>query len=70
MLKEKYLAIIEFIKNYPHDYSPTVREIGAAVGLRSSATVHYYLTVLEREGYIERRPNCRRCILLKVSGVK
>jgi DNA-binding transcriptional ArsR family regulator len=36
------------------DYSPTVREIGKAVGLSSPSTVHAHLATLERKGLIER----------------
>jgi repressor LexA len=35
---------------------PTEREIGLAVGLRSSQTVHHHLLALEHDGYIERGP--------------
>jgi repressor LexA len=34
--------------------APTEREIGRAVGLRSSQTVHHHLLALEKDGYIER----------------
>ena len=39
-------AILDFIKNYSHQYPPTVREIGAGVGLSSSSTVHGHLNTL------------------------
>ena len=42
----------EFTQN--HSYPPTVREIGAAVGLKSSSTVQKYLTCMEERGVIER----------------
>ena len=35
-------------------YPPTVREIGARLGLRSSCTVQRHLEALERKGYIKR----------------
>ena len=41
---------------------PTVREIGAAVGLRSTSSVQSCLDVLEDEGYITRDPLLKRCI--------
>lgn len=41
---------------------PTVREIGQAVGLKSSATVHRYLQRLEQLGYIRRLPRLARAI--------
>lgn len=34
------------------DYSPTVREIGAAVGLKSPSTVHSHLRELQQQGLI------------------
>lgn len=55
-------AIINFIREYPYKYPPTVREIGAGVGLKSSPTVHSHLTALVSQGLIERRPNSPRCI--------
>ena len=57
-------AIIDFIREYPYKYPPTVREIAAGVGLKSSSTVHSHLTALVNQGLIERRPNSPRCIAL------
>ena len=56
--------IYQYISNYIRDmgYSPTVREIGNAVGLKSSASVYKHLTLLEIEGRIESKPNCPRTI--------
>ncbi len=58
----KIAAILSYLRDYPHAYPPTIREIGEAVGLRSSATVHEHLTKLEAQGLIERKPKCPRCI--------
>jgi repressor LexA len=58
-------AILDFIRDYPLQYPPTVREIGAAVGLSSSSTVHAHLTKLVELGFIERKPNSPRCIVIK-----
>ena len=63
----KQQAIIDFIRDYPHQYPPTVREIGIGVGLSSSSTVHHHLTELVNQGLIERRANCPRCIVLTES---
>ena len=60
-------AIIDFIRDYPHQYPPTVREIGAGVGLRSSSIAHHHITELVKLGFIERRPNSPRCIVLTES---
>ena len=57
-------AIIDFIRDYPCQYPPTVREIAVGVGVKSSATVHRYLTELVKLGLLERRANCPRCISL------
>jgi len=54
--------ILNFIRDYPHKYPPTVREIGAGVGLKSSSTVHSHLTALVKQGLIEHRANSPRCI--------
>jgi repressor LexA len=42
-----------------------VREIGEAVGLASSATVHTHLAVLQREGYLVRDPSKPRAIQVR-----
>lgn len=57
-------AILDFIREYPHQYPPTVREIAAGVGLKSSQTAHHHLTELVKQGYIERKSNSPRCISL------
>jgi len=48
--------ILNFIERYTQEkgYPPTVREIGKAVGLKSSSTVHSHLKALEQDGYIFR----------------
>lgn len=57
-------TIINFIRDYPHKYPPTVREIGAGVGIKSSQTVHRHLCKLVELGIIVRRANSPRCIEL------
>ena len=47
---EIYDYLTSFIAE--HGYSPSIREIGEAVGLKSTATVHYHLTAMQREGLI------------------
>ena len=49
-------AILKFIENQvnANGYPPSVREIGKAVGLSSTATVHAYLEKLEKEGFIKK----------------
>jgi repressor LexA len=57
-------AILDFIKNEVRDkgYPPSVREIGEAVGLASSSTVHGHLDRLEKKGLIRRDPTKPRAI--------
>ena len=52
--KEK--AILKFIEEQviENGYPPSVREIGKAIGLSSTATVHAYLAKLEKQGYIKK----------------
>ncbi|GAA4860571.1 transcriptional repressor LexA [Paenibacillus vulneris] len=63
-LSNRQLAILEFIKNEVKDkgYPPSVREIGEAVGLASSSTVHGHLERLEKKGLIRRDPTKPRAI--------
>ncbi|HCF71111.1 MAG TPA: transcriptional regulator [Syntrophomonas sp.] len=42
--------------------APTVREIGSAVGLKSTATVHHYLNRIMGKGYITYKPNQPRTL--------
>lgn len=62
--RQRMNQIISFIQSYSmqHGYSPSVREIGAAVGLSSSSSVQGYLNRLESEGIIERREDKPRTI--------
>jgi repressor LexA len=57
-------AILEFIKSEVREkgYPPSVREIGEAVGLASSSTVHGHLDRLEKKGLIRRDPTKPRAI--------
>lgn len=49
------LRILEFLaRRDPTEGPPAVREVGEAVGLKSSQTVHHHLLGLEENGYVER----------------
>jgi repressor LexA len=65
-LSSRQLAILEFIRKEVKDkgYPPSVREIGEAVGLASSSTVHGHLDRLEKKGHIRRDPTKPRAIEL------
>ncbi len=55
-LSARQKAILRFISQSTEErgYPPTVREIGDAVGLRSSSSVYHQLKVLQRNGYLTR----------------
>src|SRR5436305_10084314 len=55
-----YIRYVTKVRNYP----PSVREIGEAVGLSSSSTVHNHLNQLERRGLIRRDPSKSRTVQL------
>jgi repressor LexA len=63
-LSKRQQEIMEFIKKEVKDkgYPPSVREIGEAVGLASSSTVHGHLARLEQKGLIRRDPTKPRAI--------
>ena len=63
-LSPRQRDILEIIKKEItlKGYPPSVREIGEAVGLTSSSTVHNHLTILEHKGYIRRDPTKPRAI--------
>ncbi|REJ33942.1 MAG: repressor LexA [Bacillota bacterium] len=65
-LTPRQRQILEFIKREVQQkgYPPSVREIGQAVGLSSSSTVHGHLNKLEEKGYIRRDPTKPRAIEL------
>lgn len=63
-LTGKRREILDFIAAQLRErgYPPSVREIGEAVGLTSSSTVHAHLTTLQRQGYLRRDPTKPRAI--------
>ena len=50
--------------------APSVREIGEAVGLKSTSTVQYNILALERLGYIEKEPTLKRTLRITNQGMK
>jgi repressor LexA len=63
-LTKRQQQIFEFIKRHTHEkgYPPTVRDIGKAIGLTSSSTVHAHLANLERLGMLRRDPTKPRAM--------
>ncbi len=64
-LSERQQQILNYIKEKIRlsGYPPSVREIGQAVGLRSSSTVHNHLLQLEEKGYLRKDPSKPRAII-------
>jgi repressor LexA len=65
-LTKRQQEIFDFIKRYSakYGYPPTVRDIGKAVGLASSSTVHAHLANLEKIGLLRRDPTKPRALEL------
>src|SRR5437879_7997366 len=65
-LSERQGKILDYIRHVTRvrNYPPSVREIGEAVGLSSSSTVHNHLNQLERKGLIHRDPSKSRTVQL------
>jgi repressor LexA len=65
-LTKRQQEIFDFIKRYSakYGYPPTVRDIGKAVGLASSSTVHAHLSNLEKVGLLRRDPTKPRALEL------
>ena len=71
-LTKRQKEIFDYIRRYAgkYGYPPTVREIGKAVGLHSSSTVHAHLANLEKSGLLRRDPSKPRAIELLVDRAK
>lgn len=63
-LTDRQSQILDFIRADVHrkGFPPSVREIGEAVGLSSSSTVHSHLAALESKGFIRRDPSKPRAL--------
>jgi repressor LexA len=63
-LTKRQQQILDFIRAEIHrrGFPPAVREIGEAVGLSSSSTVHSHLAALEAKGFIRRDPSKPRAL--------
>ena len=71
-LTKRQQEIFDYIKTYSrkHGYPPTVRDIGKAIGLTSSSTVHTHLANLEKIGILRRDPSKPRALELLVDTAK
>ena len=69
-LNEKQQKVLSFLQERAQDgLPPTVREICAAAGIKSTSTVHAYLKTLEENGYISRQSSLNRAIRLPGESV-
>ena len=64
-------AILDFIKSFQKTkgYPPTLEEIGKKFKLSSPATVHQYLSVLRKKGYVQRQKGHARSIEIFQNGI-
>ena len=71
-LTKRQQEIFDFVKRYVGErgYPPTVRDIGKAIGLTSSSTVHAHLANLEKLGVLRRDPTKPRAIEVLVGKAK
>ena len=71
VLNKREKAIVNFIEKQinANGYPPSVREIGKAVGLKSTATVHGYLAKLQEKGYIDKEGQKGRALRLLKGGL-
>ncbi|MBI4259761.1 MAG: repressor LexA, partial [Actinobacteria bacterium] len=69
-LTPRQRRIVEFIRSTVRErgYPPTVREIGEAVGLTSSSSVHSQLANLERKGLLHKDPAKPRALSMASPG--
>lgn len=69
-LNKREKAILKFIEKQINEkgYPPSVREIGKAVGLSSTATVHTYIAKLKEKGYISKEDQKGRTLKLLKGG--
>ena len=69
-LTPKQYLVLDFLKRSiaKNGFPPTVREVGAALGLSSSATVQAHFNALEKKGYIKKGASKNRTIELLVNN--
>jgi repressor LexA len=69
-LTARQREILMFVQRFAdtHGYPPSVREIGQAMGLTSSSTVHSHLEALARKGFLRRDPSKPRALEVLGNG--
>lgn len=73
-LSKRHKKILKFLAEFQEEngYSPSIREIGESIGVRSTSLVDYYLKQLEGKDYISREQHISRsiCLLRPLEGTK
>ena len=71
-LSTKQLNVLEYIYQtvQTQGYPPTVREIGKAIGLSSTSTVHGHIDRLQKNGYLEKDPTKPRALAITAQGLE
>lgn len=71
-LSTKQLNVLEYIYQtvQTQGYPPTVREIGKAIGLSSTSTVHGHIDRLQKNGYLEKDPTKPRALEITAQGLE
>ena len=71
-LKDREQKVLDFISSQikQNGYPPTVRDIGAALGIKSTSTVQKSMEILEEEGYIRKQPGKRRAFEVVQGGAQ
>jgi len=69
-LTSRQRKIVRFISGWTHEhgYSPSMREIGRAVGLTSTSSVEHQLAALQAKGYLRRAAGCPRTVEVRLPG--
>ncbi len=63
-LSERHRKIMEFLTKFQasNGYSPSIRQIGDSINVKSTSLVDYYLNQLQEMGFIEREDHISRSI--------
>ena len=57
--------VLDFIRSYRNEYgqSPSIREIGAGIGLHSTSSIQKYIRSLTEQGYLQKREGKTRALI-------
>lgn len=70
--QDRYKSLVNFIYDYTkkNGFPPNVREIGEAIGVSSSSTIHKFIKKSVEEGYVKLHPKIARSIRVSEYGKK